>query len=166
MLRIGVFRSDVRSSKKSLPHKKRISRKLQKKLPVSKKGQKCSMCEQTFNSVDELNAHSACHSVNIVVQPNPFSCQICGLICNDQLSFFQHLKSHYEPTFHSLSMEAHHESPAKEVSFINLFIFIKKILINIWNFFYLMEKYQMKHTLILFVFCVFHMFNTFVFISI
>lgn len=91
-------RNEVRPSKKSLPHKKRISRKLKKNCPVSRKAHKCTVCDQVLNSTEELATHSACHSINVVVQPNPFSCQICGILCNDQLTFFEHLKTHYEPS--------------------------------------------------------------------
>lgn len=89
-------RNDVRSSKKSLPHKKRISRKLKKTCNVSKKGYKCNICEQVFNTTDELSSHSNCHNLNISTL-SVFSCQICNSIYKDQLSFFEHLKGHYEP---------------------------------------------------------------------
>lgn len=35
----------------------------------------------------------------MVIQPINFSCQICTAGFSDQLSFFQHLKAHYEPSF-------------------------------------------------------------------
>lgn len=89
------FRNDTRTSKKSLPHKKRISRKLKKNLNISRKGHKCNVCELIFNSHEELLNHSTCHDATLVVQQ--FSCQICNAICKDQLVFFEHLKTHYEP---------------------------------------------------------------------
>lgn len=95
---IIVFnRCDNRSSKKSLPHKKRISRKLRKACPASKKI-KCTLCEQVFSSSEELTQHqSVCQTTITPVQPNPFSCQLCTETFSDQLTFFGHLKSHYEP---------------------------------------------------------------------
>lgn len=95
-------KNDARSSKKSLPHKKRISRKLQKKPAILRHRYKCNVCDcdQIFNTPEELSNHTACHqAVNMVIQPINFSCQICTAGFSDQLTFFQHLKAHYEPNF-------------------------------------------------------------------
>nr|CAH7721462.1 unnamed protein product [Callosobruchus chinensis] len=100
------LRNEQRTSKKSLPHKKRISRKLNKKAPSATAaaggGRKivCNQCEQTFATQDEFAQHELlCQTTITPVNslPNSFACQICNTPFTDQLKFFEHLKKHYEP---------------------------------------------------------------------
>ncbi|XP_017783248.1 PREDICTED: zinc finger protein 1 homolog isoform X1 [Nicrophorus vespilloides] len=86
-----VDNRDQRTAKKSLPHKKRISRKLKKRM------QKCNFCDQLVN-VDEFADHQVECEATITPIPNMFSCQICKANFSEQLEFFEHLKVHYEPT--------------------------------------------------------------------
>lgn len=87
---------DHKASRKSLPHKKRISRKLKtKQNPIKIQ---CNLCEQTFTSNDDFAQHEILCQTTITPVHNPaFSCQICNANFQDQLRFFEHLKSHYEP---------------------------------------------------------------------
>lgn len=39
-----------------------------------------------------------CQTTITPINQTPFSCQICNANFQDQLKFFEHLKSHYEPT--------------------------------------------------------------------
>lgn len=103
----------IQSSRKSLPHKKRISRKLKtnstppKNTTANKSStlvtKKCSKCKD-----GKCNGnHEDFHKENIIVMTSPvlnqkspgltFSCQLCTQIYDSQLLFFEHLKSHYEP---------------------------------------------------------------------
>ncbi|KAJ8939754.1 hypothetical protein NQ318_004167 [Aromia moschata] len=93
------LRNDHRSSKKSLPHKKRISRKLKKNTATTNRKIVCNLCEQTFNSNDEFAQHELLCQTTItpINQANVFSCQICNEPFQEQLRFFEHLKKHYEP---------------------------------------------------------------------
>lgn len=89
---------DHKASRKSLPHKKRISRKLKKQTTAIIKVQ-CSLCEQSFNSADDLAQHQMlCQTTITPINQSSFSCQICNSSFGDQLKFFEHLKSHYEPS--------------------------------------------------------------------
>lgn len=95
-----IIRPDGRSSKKILPHKKRISRKLRKNCPPSRKVHKCNLCEQIFNSLDSFMEHrQLCETtitpIHVAVS---FTCVLCSAVFTDQLTFFRHLKMHYEPT--------------------------------------------------------------------
>lgn len=104
------FRSDNRTSKKSLPHKKRISRKLKKNVSPNKKVQKCDLCEETFNTTEEYTQHQAmCQTTITAVSTSAFACQLCTASFPDQLSFFGHLKAHYEPL--NQENENNEESP-------------------------------------------------------
>ncbi|XP_018330197.1 zinc finger protein 808 [Agrilus planipennis] len=96
----GETKNDNRSSKKSLPHKKRISRKLKKAPPSGKnKAQKCTLCEQIFPNNEELLTHQTiCQTTITPVPSHLFNCQLCSATFYNQLSFFEHLKAHYEPT--------------------------------------------------------------------
>jgi KRAB domain-containing zinc finger protein len=86
---------DQRTSRKSLPHKKRISRKLKKQNVIKIQ---CNLCEQTFTSSDDFAQHEIlCQTTITPVHNTAFSCQICNANFQDQLRFFEHLKSHYEP---------------------------------------------------------------------
>ncbi|RZC33875.1 zinc finger protein 354A-like [Asbolus verrucosus] len=88
-------RLEHRTSRKSLPHKKRISRKLKKQNPIKIQ---CNLCEQTFNSNDDFAQHEIlCQTTITPVHSTAFSCQLCNASFQDQLRFFEHLKSHYEP---------------------------------------------------------------------
>ncbi|XP_014225144.1 zinc finger protein 37 homolog [Trichogramma pretiosum] len=74
--------------RRSLPHKKRIAKKLkQQSKKVGQKKDSASL-DQTGVIVTEVESKS---------QGNIFKCEICGMRCNAQLTFFEHLKSHYEP---------------------------------------------------------------------
>lgn len=93
-----ISRCDSRTSKKSLPHKKRISRKLKKNVSTTRKVNKCRLCDQIFSTPEELLDHqSVCETTVTPVSSSQFLCQICNSSFADQLSFFGHLKSHYEP---------------------------------------------------------------------
>lgn len=93
------LRNDHRSSKKSLPHKKRISRKLKKNTVAAARKIVCNLCEQTFNSNDDFAQHELLCQTTItpINQASVFSCQICNEPFQEQLRFFEHLKKHYEP---------------------------------------------------------------------
>lgn len=97
--------------RKTLPHKKRITKKLksinqddQMILTNDNIGQEMltpqhAIMIQTNSKSDgkvfqsfSLDTHST--STTILSQ---YSCELCGLQCNSQLDFFSHLKQHYEP---------------------------------------------------------------------
>ncbi|KAF5283230.1 hypothetical protein FQA39_LY17377 [Lamprigera yunnana] len=94
----GENRSGNRSSRKSLPHKKRISRKLKKTCGTLQKVHKCNLCEQTFSSEEFVQHQTMCHTTITPINPSLFSCQLCQSDFQHQLTFFEHLKSHYEPS--------------------------------------------------------------------
>lgn len=97
-LQILFSRCDNRTLKKSLPHKKRISRKLKKSVTTTRKLTKCNLCDQTFSTPEEFTQHqSLCQTTITPVNSSAFSCQLCNATFGDQLTFFGHLKSHYEP---------------------------------------------------------------------
>ncbi|XP_065344099.1 zinc finger protein 431-like [Cloeon dipterum] len=81
-----------RSSKRSLPHKKRIPKKL-KNVKSVEKNLKCTKCNETFQTQAELTAHKQHHNK----KPLLFNCEICKKSLPSQITFFEHLKSHYEP---------------------------------------------------------------------
>lgn len=113
------FRSDTRTSKKSLPHKKRISRKLKKNTSTSKKINKCNLCEQTFSTPEEFTQHQElCETTITPIHASPFACQLCSASFSDQLSFFGHLKAHYEP----LNEENSAETAVKVLSLVVLHV--------------------------------------------
>lgn len=100
--------SDLRPSRRSLPHKKRIPRKLKnlKNLAsparsIHTKGYKCVKCGEQFGSQSACATHRLTHSTNKKV----FSCELCGKSFANQLKFFEHLKSHYEPTVSTVISE-------------------------------------------------------------
>ncbi|XP_058807086.1 GDNF-inducible zinc finger protein 1-like [Phymastichus coffea] len=72
--------------KRTLPHKKRIPRKLkhQSKKNVIKKESPRSNQSATSDTVNKN-------------QMLTFKCELCGVKLNGQFKFFEHLKSHYEP---------------------------------------------------------------------
>ncbi|KAG5893357.1 hypothetical protein JTB14_000122 [Gonioctena quinquepunctata] len=113
------LRNEQRTSKKSLPHKKRISRKLNKK-PTSTSPRKivCNLCEQTFSSNDEFAQHELLCQTTItpVNQVNTFNCQICNQPFTEQLKFFEHLKKHYEPGGGGLPTSPPKATPEKKSS--------------------------------------------------
>lgn len=104
-------------SKNSLPHKKRIPRKLkhpQKNAQnrslntddqhiqlVKINSYKCNKCSEFFTNVNAFAAHKAMHSVKrpsgINQTSSSFSCELCFKNFTNQWKFFEHLKSHYEP---------------------------------------------------------------------
>lgn len=70
---------------------------MKKNVNISKKGHKCNLCNNVFSTIDELSSHDNCQTISL----SPlivFTCEICNTLCKDQLSFFKHLKCHYEPT--------------------------------------------------------------------
>ncbi|XP_012279977.1 zinc finger protein 846 isoform X2 [Orussus abietinus] len=76
--------------KKSLPHKKRIARKLKqriKKNTVKKDSGGTMQGDTTVESVTKVQVHA-------------FRCELCGSRFSGQLKFFEHLKAHYEPVKH------------------------------------------------------------------
>lgn len=80
------LRNENRSNKKSLPHKKRISRKLKKNNSHLQKKIVCNLCEQTFNSNDEFAQHEIlCQTTITPLHPASFSCQLCTDSFQDQL---------------------------------------------------------------------------------
>ncbi|XP_063237025.1 zinc finger protein 37-like [Bacillus rossius redtenbacheri] len=92
--------NDLRSSRKSLPHKKRIPRKLKNMKKTSSpshcslaKLHKCSTCGDQFMSQAALRSHWLTHTS----PKKMFSCELCGKGIVNQLKFFEHLKFHYEP---------------------------------------------------------------------
>ncbi|KAK6637553.1 hypothetical protein RUM44_007975 [Polyplax serrata] len=120
----GVHNSDYENggdkSKNSLPHKKRIPRKLknpQKSPPsmsvnadepghiqlVKINSYKCNKCSEFFTNVNAFTAHKATHNVKRTgsgvnqSSPSSFSCELCFKNFTNQWKFFEHLKSHYEP---------------------------------------------------------------------
>ncbi|XP_046665159.1 zinc finger protein 613-like isoform X2 [Homalodisca vitripennis] len=92
---------ESRPSHRSLPHKKRIPRKL--KAPSTRnihtKCYKCNKCGETFTTQAAFSAHRLTHaSVGNTKRPaNNYSCELCNKQFGSQLKFFEHLKSHYEP---------------------------------------------------------------------
>jgi Zinc-finger double-stranded RNA-binding/Zinc finger, C2H2 type/C2H2-type zinc finger len=84
-----------RSSRRSLPHKKRIP----KKLKGVKSAMRCGKCGECFASQAELNTHRATHTKKQTAQQSllNFSCQLCNKGFPTQIKFFEHLKAHYEP---------------------------------------------------------------------
>lgn len=89
----GLCSSD---GKKSLPHKKRIPRKLKATRRHSVKGHKCGQCGQQFLTQPQLAAHRLTHAP-APARPKPFRCEICARTVETQFKFFEHLKGHYEP---------------------------------------------------------------------
>lgn len=101
--------------KKTLPHKKRISKKLKSinqddQILISNGsiGQEMLTTQhgvllhtnskndgkvfQNFN----LDTTQTQHTTSSTILPQ-YSCELCGLQCSTQLDFFSHLKQHYEP---------------------------------------------------------------------
>ena len=120
--------SDLRPSRKSLPHKKRIPRKLKNikkstspSRSIHNKCYKCTKCGEQFNSQAAYSSHRLTHNMSRKM----FSCELCGKTSINQLKFFEHLKSHYEPNSLSVIEETSvvneekpvpmkEESPVKE----------------------------------------------------
>lgn len=112
------FTVTATAPKKTLPHKKRIT----KKLKSINQDDVCQVIAEVTSNVngslpDMMTASAPlalCSSMKIDTQPSttqvsaataspasmlatPFSCELCGLQCTSQLDFFSHLKQHYEP---------------------------------------------------------------------
>jgi len=98
--------------KRSLPHKKRIAKKLN--------SNDFNNDEQHYTSMpmDDASMHRVMQQQQQPVMPAPlqFECNLCGMPFLDQLGFFMHLKDHYEPMRHAkkkrhmrLSHEEEHE---------------------------------------------------------
>ena len=81
--------------KKSLPHKKRIPRKL-KNTKKHAKCYKCMLCSEQFASSQLFQQHKITHTPT-PTKVKPHSCELCTKSFETQLKFFEHLKSHYEP---------------------------------------------------------------------
>ncbi|XP_047367663.1 zinc finger protein 45-like isoform X2 [Vespa velutina] len=73
--------------KRSLPHKKRIPRKL--KQQTKKNSTKKDI---TKSNQDSINVEQRTE-----MQVHVFECELCGSRFSSQLKFFEHLKVHYEP---------------------------------------------------------------------
>ncbi|XP_050451848.1 zinc finger protein 271-like isoform X3 [Cataglyphis hispanica] len=73
--------------KRTLPHKKRIPRKLKQQQTKKNATRKDNKSGQE-NTTVELTSE---------VQTNVFKCELCSSKFNSQLKFFEHLKVHYEP---------------------------------------------------------------------
>ncbi|XP_038213538.1 uncharacterized protein LOC119833552 isoform X2 [Zerene cesonia] len=101
-----------KQSKKSLPHKKRISRKLKRNTGNTTPNQQdivvihCAEDVQQEeilpdNFVDSLPRHTTEHMADATHVPHMrpiLICQLCGdFYGEEQLKFYQHLKQHYEP---------------------------------------------------------------------
>lgn len=95
------YDTEMRPSRRSLPHKKRIPKKL--KAPparnIHSKCYKCNKCGDSFSSQAAFAAHRATHNVPTKRLPmaSLFLCELCNKQFNSQLKFFEHLKTHYEP---------------------------------------------------------------------
>ncbi|KYN06034.1 hypothetical protein ALC62_03034 [Cyphomyrmex costatus] len=74
--------------KRTLPHKKRIPRKL-KQQQIKK-----NVVRKDYSKLVQENA--AVESIS-EVQTNVFKCELCSSKFSSQLRFFEHLKVHYEP---------------------------------------------------------------------
>lgn len=73
--------------KRSLPHKKRIPRKLKqqtKRSSARKDGNRINADGMNADSSGDMQAHM-------------FKCELCSSRFSSQLKFFEHLKVHYEP---------------------------------------------------------------------
>uniref|UniRef100_A0AAR5P6V9 C2H2-type domain-containing protein n=2 Tax=Dendroctonus ponderosae TaxID=77166 RepID=A0AAR5P6V9_DENPD len=92
-------RNDTRSSKKSLPHKKRISRRHRKSSTSPTKQHPSNLCKEEFVNNDEFPEQEDSGNPSKAFPNSPFSCQLCNVAFSveDQLKFFEHLKKHYEP---------------------------------------------------------------------
>nr|CAD7202759.1 unnamed protein product [Timema douglasi] len=93
----------LRPSRRSLPHKKRISRKLKNLKKASSPSRsilnkclKCNKCGEQFVNQAALTSHRLTHLPSAAKKPS-FNCELCGKAIANQLKFFEHLKSHYEP---------------------------------------------------------------------
>ncbi|KAM3958151.1 uncharacterized protein ACR2FA_005762 [Aphomia sociella] len=98
-------------NKKSLPHKKRISRKLKRNnggstpqqdivvINCTEEVQQEEILPDNFVSAVQHQEHIPEDTHHIAHEVRPmFICQLCGeFYGEDQLKFFQHLKQHYEP---------------------------------------------------------------------
>ncbi|XP_011150321.1 zinc finger protein 271 isoform X2 [Harpegnathos saltator] len=73
--------------KRTLPHKKRIPRKLKQQTKKSTARRDNSKSSQENAAIDSANE----------VQANIFKCELCSSKFSSQLKFFEHLKVHYEP---------------------------------------------------------------------
>ncbi|XP_028156623.1 uncharacterized protein LOC114350153 isoform X2 [Ostrinia furnacalis] len=118
VLELGASASPAQNkqNKKSLPHKKRISRKLKRNNGNSTPQQQlvvinCSdevqqeeiLPDNFVASVQHQQHITETHHITHEVRPI-FICQICGEFCGeDQLKFYHHLKQHYEP--HTIIIE-------------------------------------------------------------
>ncbi|XP_066595796.1 zinc finger protein 271-like [Prorops nasuta] len=71
--------------KKSLPHKKRIPRKLKQQI------------KKNSSTKDSGRSNQETIEAGSQLQSQDFNCQLCECSFNSQLNFFEHLKIHYEP---------------------------------------------------------------------
>lgn len=90
--------SELKPSRRSLPHKKRIPKKLktQPQRNIHSKCYKCQKCGDSFSSQTSFFNHRSQHT-NPLKRSNIFSCEICQFQSPMQMQFFEHLKTHYEP---------------------------------------------------------------------
>ncbi|XP_011342778.1 zinc finger protein 271 isoform X3 [Ooceraea biroi] len=83
----GEDAASASGPKRTLPHKKRIPRKLKQQ---TKKN--AARKDSSKSSQESAAAESASE-----VQANVFKCELCSSKFSSQLKFFEHLKVHYEP---------------------------------------------------------------------
>ena len=74
--------------KRSLPHKKRIPRKLKQQTKRSS-----ARKDSGRINADAMNGNGASGDI----QTHVFKCELCSSRFSSQLKFFEHLKVHYEP---------------------------------------------------------------------
>lgn len=72
----------IPGSKKSLPHKKRIARKLKQQTKKPSIRKDSGKSNQEAKSIE----------INVDTQSQIFKCELCGYRSNNQLKFFEHLK--------------------------------------------------------------------------
>lgn len=107
------YDAEMRPSRRSLPHKKRIPKKL--KAPparnIHSKCYKCNKCGDSFSSQAAFAAHRATHNVPTKRLPmaSLFLCELCNKQFNTQLKFFEHLKTHYEPGQQQQQQQQHQQ---------------------------------------------------------
>ncbi|RVE42961.1 hypothetical protein evm_012390 [Chilo suppressalis] len=110
-LSAGASPAQSKQSKKSLPHKKRISRKLKRNtgnstpqqgivvINCSEEVQQEEILPDNFVAAVQHQQHLPDENHHITHEVRPiYICQLCGEFYGDeQLKFYHHLKQHYEP---------------------------------------------------------------------
>ncbi|XP_014255425.1 zinc finger protein 250-like [Cimex lectularius] len=86
--------NELKSAKRSLPHKKRIPRILKTQpntRQILPRTYKCNKCGLVLNNQAAYFSHKSTHVSKV------YTCELCGSQCSNQIKFFAHLKAHYEP---------------------------------------------------------------------